>query len=152
MFDNNSDSCLVQLWVASVIFFMLSHLNMQASAVTPGISEAIKFQSSWVYIDADLLYPFRGLRSFWDHCIWTQSKWVSLGLLLPNYVWCALFLSSFIKKVLTFRLLSPSSWWPPTVWYSFQSPYLSFSALHNTLRCLGGWEYSWVFQYPKEKP
>lgn len=46
--DSNSDSSLVQLWVASVTFLMLSHLNMQASAVTPGISEAMYIQSSCV--------------------------------------------------------------------------------------------------------
>ena len=41
MAESISDSPLVQLWVASVTFFMLSHFNMQASAVTPGMREAM---------------------------------------------------------------------------------------------------------------
>ena len=50
--------------MASVIFLMLSHLNMQDSAETPGMMEAMKCQSSMFWVGDELLYLFIGFIDF----------------------------------------------------------------------------------------
>jgi len=47
-FISNSDYYWLQQFVAKLFLRKLSHLNMQDSAVTPGMSDATKFQSSRV--------------------------------------------------------------------------------------------------------
>lgn len=97
---SSSDSYLVQLWVARVIFLMLSHLNMQASAVTPGITEAMNFQSSKVYIMQVVLCLSIGHGRLSYHCTWKLPKLVSLGPTRPSCASTSWSLSSYMSDCL----------------------------------------------------
>ncbi len=94
--DDYSDD---QLWVARLIFFKLSHLNMQDCGVAPGISEAIKSQSCSVYFRIFLLpHPTQHSGSLVHHSTLIRSRLRVWRLLLTSFFSASYFWSSWIAK------------------------------------------------------
>ena len=88
---------MVQLWVAKVTFLMLSHLNMHASAVTPGITEATKRQSCSPCVTNSVPSIFQGLITLPCQHTSTQPTLISSDLLLPSCVSAFWFSASCIS-------------------------------------------------------
>jgi hypothetical protein len=65
---------------------MLSHLNMQASAVTPGMREAMNFQSSLVCVGEGVRCPSRGRPGRAGRCTSRPPRPGSSGLPRPSCV------------------------------------------------------------------
>ena len=90
-------SSSLQLLVARLIFLRLSHLNMQDSAVTPGISEATASQSCSSWMTSCLPVLFRCRRSGFCRHTWRLPRWVSARLPHSNSSWCACSWSSWVE-------------------------------------------------------